>query len=143
MAHPETCAGALLAMKDSAAYSVSYSNYATAHRGDAYTHWSANQDHNAIEDILRCLTDVITAAGYAGYGYTPFDNVGPWWWYFTNCIEAPTFDMSSLINAMLLANPVEVEYFVGLVDAYRQSIWNRPFNKEFYAGLARGFEQWP
>ncbi|GAH92394.1 unnamed protein product, partial [marine sediment metagenome] len=26
-------------------------------------------------------------------------------------------------------NPDQTEYFVGLVDAYRQSIWNRPFNK--------------
>ncbi|GAH29755.1 unnamed protein product, partial [marine sediment metagenome] len=35
------------------------------------------------------------------------------------------------------------EYFVGLVDAYRQSIWNRPFNKDFFAALARGFMEWP
>ncbi|GAF99130.1 unnamed protein product, partial [marine sediment metagenome] len=50
--------------------------------------------------------------------------------------------IQSMINAMLLANPYEVEYFIGLVDAYRQSTWNRPFNKEFFAALARGFAEW-
>lgn len=50
--------------------------------------------------------------------------------------------MSSLLTAMLSADPYQIMYFVGLVDAYRQSIWNRPFNKEFYAALARGFMQW-
>ncbi|GAH60107.1 unnamed protein product, partial [marine sediment metagenome] len=32
--------------------------------------------------------------------------------------------------------------FIGFVDAYRQSIWNRPFNREYYAALARGFALW-
>ncbi|GAH62913.1 unnamed protein product [marine sediment metagenome] len=50
--------------------------------------------------------------------------------------------MESLINVMLLADPSEVEYFIGIVDAYRQSVWNKPFNQEFFAALARGFEEW-
>lgn len=51
-------------------------------------------------------------------------------------------DMAAIINAMLEATPYQIEYFIGIVDAYRQSIWNRPFNREFYAALARGFEEW-
>ncbi|GAH32071.1 unnamed protein product, partial [marine sediment metagenome] len=35
-----------------------------------------------------------------------------------------------------------VLYFIGLIDAYRQSVWNQPFNKEYYAALARGFQEW-
>jgi len=53
------------------------------------------------------------------------------------------FSMDLLLSTMLQANPKQVQYFVGLVDAYRQSIWNQPFNEEFFAALARGFEQWP
>ncbi|GAI59416.1 unnamed protein product, partial [marine sediment metagenome] len=34
-------------------------------------------------------------------------------------------------------------YFVGLVDAYRTSVWNREFNEEYFAALARGFMEWP
>ncbi len=56
--------------------------------------------------------------------------------------EAGAIDMSAIINAMLLANPDEVTYFIGLTDAFRKSIWNRPYNRDFYAALARGFEQW-
>ncbi len=48
--------------------------------------------------------------------------------------------MDAIINVMLTAEPAQVEYFVGLVDAYRQSIWNKPFNEDFFAALARGFE---
>ena len=66
-------------------------------------------------------------------------------YYLTNCItaEAPELTMGDILSTMLSAAPDEVEYFVGLVDAYRQSIWNKPFNQEFFAALARGFEQWP
>ncbi len=57
--------------------------------------------------------------------------------------ETVAVDMDSILSAMVTAEPDQVQYFVGLVDAYRQSIWDRPFNKEFFASLARGFEQWP
>ena len=56
--------------------------------------------------------------------------------------EAPEFDMDVLLSAMVGADPAQVMYFIGLVDAYRQSVWNRPFNQEFFAALARGFAQW-
>lgn len=137
MAFPETCAGALDAMKQSASYSLNYSNRCLNHMSDAWTHHGLGQDHEAIEDILKGLSDTNVAAGYAGYGYTPFDYVGPWWWYFTNCVGA--LDMSAILNAMLAAEPDEVNYFIGLVDAYRQSIWVKPFNQEYFAALARGF----
>ncbi len=55
---------------------------------------------------------------------------------------ATEFTMETLINTMLVADPEEVTYFIGLVDAYRTSIWNKPYNSEFYAALARGFETW-
>lgn len=52
------------------------------------------------------------------------------------------FDMDSLLSTMLGADPEQVTYFIGLADAYRQSIWNRPFNEEFFAALGRGFMTW-
>lgn len=54
-------------------------------------------------------------------------------------LEAPEFDMDTLLLTMLSANPSQVEFFVGVVEAYRQSIWNKDFNKELFAALARGF----
>lgn len=52
-------------------------------------------------------------------------------------------DMDSMLNAMLEASFPQLQKFVGIVDAYRQAVWNAPFNAEFYAALARGFQQWP
>ncbi len=50
--------------------------------------------------------------------------------------------MADIIATMLIAAPDDVKWIVGIIDAYRQSIWDKPFNREFYAALARGFEQW-
>lgn len=47
--------------------------------------------------------------------------------------------MDAILSAMLTSDIGQIEYFVGLVDAYRVALWNKPFNAEFYAALARGF----
>lgn len=47
--------------------------------------------------------------------------------------------MDAILSAMITADIGQLEYFVGLVDAYRMALWNQPFNAEFYAALARGF----
>lgn len=57
--------------------------------------------------------------------------------------EPPELTMDAILSTMLAADPKQVEYFVGIVDAYRQSVWNRPFNQEFFTALGRGFMQWP
>ena len=143
MAQPLTCEGALLAMKESAKYSLNYSNYAIEHFNDALAHWNLNQDHLAIQDLISGAKDANVAAGYAGYGYTPFDLVGPWWWYFTNCLDAGEVTMSSILLAMLTADFEQLKKFVGIFDAYRVAIWNAPFDAEYYAAIARGFQKWP
>ena len=51
-------------------------------------------------------------------------------------------DMASILTAMLAADPDEIQQFIGIVDAFKVSIWNRPYNEDFYAALARGFAQW-
>ncbi len=51
-------------------------------------------------------------------------------------------DMASILTAMLAATPEEIQSFIGIVDAFKVSIWNRPYNEDFYAALARGFAQW-
>lgn len=66
-------------------------------------------------------------------------------YYLENCIaaEPPALTMDDILSAMVTATPEQVMYFVGLADAYRVSVWDMPFNEEFYAALARGFKQWP
>jgi len=53
-------------------------------------------------------------------------------------------DMDAILAAMVAADPDEVTYFIGLEDAYRTALWDKPFNADFYAALARGFmHKWP
>jgi len=47
--------------------------------------------------------------------------------------------MDSLLSAMVTATDPQLMNFIGLVDAYRQSLWNKPFNAELFAALAKGF----
>jgi len=51
-------------------------------------------------------------------------------------------NMGMILTAMYEATNDELLNFIGLVDAYRQSLWNKPFNAEFFAAIARGFEEW-
>jgi len=62
--------------------------------------------------------------------------------YLNDNIGGGEVDMPSILTAMLAATPEEIQQFIGIVDAFRVSIWNRPYNEEFYAALARGFAQW-
>ena len=120
--------------------------------GQAWVDWFVPDDHACLQDVIQCLeqlqaafVDILDKGFYGWNGSTyalptaldrakacPF------------ITEAPpyTLTMADLINSMLVATPYEVNYFVGLVDAYRQAIWNKPFNAEFFAALSRGFMEW-
>ncbi len=93
-----------------------------------------------------------------GLNFTCFDMQAYWKSYLRNvCLamrlvvtkvdelveaEPEGVTMSAIIEAMLTADLEQITFFVGLLDAYRQAIWNRPFNSELFAALARGFEEW-
>lgn len=142
MAQDLDCAGALLAMKESARMSLIYSNRCMNHMSDAWTHWGVLEDHEAIEDILSGLSDANIAAGYAGYGYAPFDYVGPWWWYLTNCVEAVTLEAMDMAFMSPDAKDVDREVWVLLQDAYRATMYEKPFNLEFHSYWIKQFTSW-
>lgn len=118
-----------------------------------YEHWNWLNDNVGTADLrelLRCVRDILY--DYGGCIYTLLHYPRPWGTeplipYFLRhytISEAPEaeFNMGILLSTMLTAEPSQIQGFVGITDAYRQSIWNKPFNKEFFAALARGFEQW-
>lgn len=108
----------------------------------AADHWDAGEDHLAIEDIILSLTHVVEGLRYSSLSVSPFFPEGAIWWYFTNCITGYTLTMDDILSVMLSATDDEYKKFIGLVDAYRVGLWNKPFNSEYYAALARGFAQW-
>lgn len=92
----------------------------------------------AANELALCL--------HAYYGYHLYYLIDALEWIDDNWPSEPEpaeLTMDAILSTMLSADPPQVEYFVGLVDAYRQSIWNRPFNQEFFAALGRGFMEWP
>lgn len=56
-----------------------------------------------------------------------------------DALEAGGVTMDAINSAMLTATDDQYKYFIGLVDAFRVGLWNKPFEAEFFAALARGF----
>jgi len=143
MAYPFTCAGALTQMQMHTVFMFSQADDAITDEQYAHTHWNLNQDHAAIEDILKALHHIVSSLKYGSFSYAPFYPYGALHYYLTTCLDEPEIDMDMILDAMVGATPEQVMYFIGLADAYRQSVWNKPFDKEFFAALARGFALWP
>lgn len=116
---------------------------ADVHWSDAWVEMYQGGSYDvAQQHMLDCMSDILLAVKQLlspKSGEYPLNAVPHYLWHFTGA----ELDMDSLLSTMLSADPDQVEYFVGLLEAYRQSVWNRPFNEEFFAALARGFMIWP
>ena len=64
-------------------------------------------------------------------------------WIDVNWSAGGAVNMDDMLNAMLTASFNQLQKFIGIEDAYRVALWNAPFNADFYAALARGFQKWP
>ncbi len=118
----------------------------------AWADWYVPDDHACLYDVLQCLeqardcfVDILSKSYYDWNGSTfalmdalDREHACP---FITECAPDP-LTMEAILNTMLTADPYQVEYFVGLVDAYRQSIWGKTFNSEFFTALAQGFMEW-
>lgn len=61
-------------------------------------------------------------------------------WKDISNIPESEVTMDSILSVMVTAEQSQLRNFIGLVDAYRQSLWNKEFNAEYFAAIARGFE---
>lgn len=136
-----SCSDALSKIGLGSAQSFQYYVWAIYHIYDAEDHWDLGQDHLAIEDIILALRDIRYSAVSSTYPWSPYNTTGAIHYFLDNCING--VDMSAILSAMLTADPDEIQQFIGITDAFMQSIWNRPYNREFFAALGRGFMEWP
>lgn len=115
----------------------------------AYTHYIASEDHSAIYDLYKAIDynnqaiELLLAQGFYGW---PGDTHA-----LLNALnrskacpfitEAPPTEVSmdAILSAMISSDFDDLQKFIGLIDAYRVALWNKPFNADFYAALARGF----
>ena len=111
--------------------------------GFAQDDWALNDDHGAIQwtmSAVQCLSDSVKyLADFLTDDYNQSELMECLYW--SSKVEpVDGFDMGILLGEMLTADPDELRFFIGLVDAYRQSLWNKPFNAEYFAAIAKGFE---
>ncbi len=106
----------------------------------------SGDDHGAIEGLLAASGANLLMMAYLfdkNYPDTGDFSIPAFLDNHTVSAEDIEFDMESILEAMLVADPDEVLKFIGLVDAFRNSVWTRPFNQELYAALSKGFQKWP
>jgi len=111
--------------------------------------WWGGNDHwalfRAIQAGLHLVDLTLHSNFWYVYGLNGFDSMTEALFKLTDeRIEGAGGDvtMRSILDAMFTADGYELMQFVGLVDAYRQSIWNKPFDADLWAAYARGFEGW-
>jgi len=119
------------------------------YRQTAFVRWGLGDDHGAIESLIEAMNEANDAFGdmfaKSYYGWNGSTYVLPTALDRNKACpfitEAPPVDvtMAAVLSAMITADFDELQKFIGIVDAYRVSLWNAPFNAEFYAALARGF----
>ncbi len=112
----------------------------------ARVYWNGGNDHLALD---KCITGCYRLASSVYYIIGRFTEVSPWyllpklhtlsWEYSMDEPPAADVSMDAILSAMITASLDEYTEFIGLVDAYRVGLWNKPFNSEYYAALARGF----
>jgi len=99
----------------------------------------------AIYSVCNAVQELVNTHNYclqmdvADWRSNHFFSSIYWAWIEGTADGGEEFTMDLLLSTMVGATPEQVMYFIGLADAYRQSIWNKPFNVEYFAALARGF----
>ena len=96
---------------------------------------------NAADALGAASSYLLQPATYASSFARHWKNA--LYWINNNWPAAVTVDMDAILNAMLVASFEQLQSFIGIEDAYRVALWNAPFNADFYAALARGFQKWP
>jgi len=104
--------------------------------------WDAGNDHGAINALINSGWFLSTLLSMAFDFYEDETDQSCFCesiYYAGKGGDGATVDMDAILNAMLAAEFSEFQMFIGIEDAYRMALWNKPFNAEFYAALGRGF----
>jgi hypothetical protein len=123
---------------------VNWGYYCTS-ISNAISYFNGGNDHLALQQLLY--------AGY--YGKYLFQYMMDYYaliaddcslleslYWARNDSLPSTPTMLQIINAMISSNPDELETFICIEDAFRASLWDKPFNYEWYAGMVRAFKSW-
>lgn len=119
---------------------------AQGYSNQAHTYALAGQWYNAIEALRSVFAKFFWIHNSHLAMYAPTWDTNQFFESIYWSAQEPTggaVDMDAIINAMLSASFDQLQHFIGIEDAYRVALWNAPFNAEFYAALARGFQKWP
>lgn len=127
-------------------YQLAYSDYISHdhYTDNARTHYYAEEYPEAIWDLIQGqygLYDVVKRLCGYGLNWGAYSYLVPAMFEKLLPAEDITTDMAGMILAMYEAEPDEINSFIGLTEAFKMYLWNRPFYAENWAEIARGFEQ--
>jgi len=140
-----------------AALDILINDYAVAH-GYFYSDWYNMRAH------IQNLGDLIEAEDWVSCN-TSCESIETWLWNAIQHIQGgtpnlrtemtqmmtwvsdnwptveppPPLTMHAILEAMYDATPLEYQYFICYVDAYRANMWNLPFYESWHGDLVRHF----
>jgi len=95
---------------------------------------------DAVSAVIAALRQALGDYSSTTYTYHLYNCLKRSWEYTIKDPPEAEVTMDAILSVMVTATDSQLMNFIGLVDAYRQSLWNKDFNAEYFAALARGFE---
>jgi len=142
MAFPYSCEGALNQIKYHTQNAFTAADAGATDRSAAKTHWNLNQDHLAIEDMLKAQSHFAEAIKYVSFSFSNFYPYGALYYYLMNCIpeisEPEPITWKDIVEAWIKDDFEGRAVTVACIDRMRQLIWDEPF---YVAWAARPEEQ--
>lgn len=130
------------AIKNQSNSIVIYSLMSLNHRSDAWAHWYALEDHLAIQDILHALSDTAYCADL-GYGaWEPYPVGGPLFQWMKLYGGGEELTLLAFIEAYIDADDDHRAALQLLFDAYKASMYNKPFDLEYHQNWVQRFLSW-
>jgi len=130
------------AIKNASDTMVLYSAFALQHRSDAWAHYYAGEDHEAIADILSALSDTAYVADL-GYGsWEPYPVGGPLFQWLKHYGGGEELTLLAFIEAYIEADDDHRTALQLLFDAFQASMYSKPFDMEYHKNWVRRFTSW-
>lgn len=123
-------------------------DWMTSRIDQARDHYDLNQDHFAIDDLIEAVgfsRNILIGLVYdltGGYHYPLIKIMKLDWEYTNETLPEADISLLKMIDAFIDAHDDHRSGWQLLTDAYKASMYDKPFNLEYHTGWVARFRSW-